>query len=77
MMFRGLVDEMAYNEKGNEVRLIKYFSPRDSFLARTRRSRCRKIHQARKRGTRTCGVARVTPQVRSTSPAGLTCSPLQ
>jgi hypothetical protein len=21
---------MAYNEKGNEVRLIKYFSPRDS-----------------------------------------------
>jgi anti-sigma regulatory factor (Ser/Thr protein kinase) len=30
MMSRGLVDEMAYNEKGNEVRLIKYFSPRDS-----------------------------------------------
>ncbi len=30
MMSRGLVDEMAYNSKGNEVRLIKYFSPRDS-----------------------------------------------
>lgn len=30
MMSRGLVDEMAYNDKGNEVRLIKYFSPRDS-----------------------------------------------
>ena len=26
MMARGLVDEMSYNEKGNEVRLIKYFS---------------------------------------------------
>lgn len=30
LMSRGLVDEMAYNDKGNEVRLIKYFSPRDS-----------------------------------------------
>jgi CheY-like chemotaxis protein/anti-sigma regulatory factor (Ser/Thr protein kinase) len=30
MMSRGLVDEMAYNDKGNEVRLIKYFSPKDS-----------------------------------------------
>jgi DNA-binding response OmpR family regulator len=28
MMSRGLVDEMSYNDKGNEVRLIKYFSPR-------------------------------------------------
>jgi DNA-binding response OmpR family regulator len=28
MMSRGLVDEMAYNEKGNEVRLVKYFSAR-------------------------------------------------
>lgn len=28
LMSRGLVDEMAYNDKGNEVRLIKYFSPR-------------------------------------------------
>jgi CheY-like chemotaxis protein/anti-sigma regulatory factor (Ser/Thr protein kinase) len=26
MMSRGLVDEMSYNDKGNEVRLIKYFS---------------------------------------------------
>lgn len=30
MMARGLVDEMSYNDKSNEVRLIKYFSPRDS-----------------------------------------------
>jgi CheY-like chemotaxis protein len=30
MMSRGLVDHMSYNERGNEVRLIKYFSPRDS-----------------------------------------------
>jgi two-component system OmpR family response regulator len=28
MMSRGLVDEMSYNDKGNEVRLIKYFAPR-------------------------------------------------
>ena len=28
LMSRGLVDEMSYNEKGNEVRLTKYFSPR-------------------------------------------------
>jgi DNA-binding response OmpR family regulator len=28
LMSRGLVDEMAYNDKGNEVRLIKYFSAR-------------------------------------------------
>jgi DNA-binding response OmpR family regulator len=33
MMSRGLVDEMAYNDKGNEVKLIKYFSPRDSLRA--------------------------------------------
>ncbi len=25
LMSRGLVDEMSYNEKGNEVRLVKYF----------------------------------------------------
>jgi two-component system OmpR family response regulator len=30
MMSRGLVDQMSYNDKGNEVRLIKFFSPRDS-----------------------------------------------
>ncbi len=30
MMSRGLVDEMKFNDKGNEVRIIKYFSPRDS-----------------------------------------------
>jgi DNA-binding response OmpR family regulator len=35
MMSRGLVDEMSYNDKGNEVRLIKYFSPRDSLRAET------------------------------------------
>jgi DNA-binding response OmpR family regulator len=29
LMSRGLVDEMAYNDKGNEVRLIKYFAVRD------------------------------------------------
>lgn len=27
MMARGLVDDLQYNESGNEVRLIKYFSP--------------------------------------------------
>jgi CheY-like chemotaxis protein len=29
MMSRGLVDEMSYNDKGNEVRLIKYFASRN------------------------------------------------
>ena len=29
LMSRGLVDEMYYNEKGNEVRLVKYFGVRD------------------------------------------------
>jgi DNA-binding response OmpR family regulator len=29
LMSRGLVDEMNYNEAGNEVELIKYFSPKD------------------------------------------------
>ena len=28
MMSKGLVDEMEYNEAGNEVRLAKYLSPR-------------------------------------------------
>ncbi len=28
LMSKGLVDELAYNEQGNEVTLIKYFSPR-------------------------------------------------
>ena len=28
MMTRGLVDELSYNESGNEVRLVKYFKPR-------------------------------------------------
>jgi DNA-binding response OmpR family regulator len=27
LMTRGLVDEMSYNEAGNEVRLVKYFDP--------------------------------------------------
>jgi two-component system, OmpR family, response regulator len=30
LMSRGLVDEMAYNDKGNEVRLVKYFAVRDT-----------------------------------------------
>jgi DNA-binding response OmpR family regulator len=29
LMARGLVDELEYNEKGNEVRLVKYFTPRN------------------------------------------------
>jgi CheY-like chemotaxis protein len=29
LMARGLVDDLQYNETGNEVRLIKYFPPRD------------------------------------------------
>src|SRR5207244_7353162 len=28
LMSRGLVDELEYNETGNEVRLVKYFPPR-------------------------------------------------
>jgi CheY-like chemotaxis protein/anti-sigma regulatory factor (Ser/Thr protein kinase) len=28
LMVRGLVDELHYNDKGNEVRLVKYFAPR-------------------------------------------------
>jgi CheY-like chemotaxis protein/anti-sigma regulatory factor (Ser/Thr protein kinase) len=27
LMARGLVDELRYNDKGNEVRLVKYFTP--------------------------------------------------
>ena len=38
MMSRGLVDEMSYNDKGNEVRLIKYFSPRAHLLPEASRS---------------------------------------
>jgi len=30
LMSRGLVDELEYNETGNEVRLVKYFPPRES-----------------------------------------------
>ena len=29
LMSRGLVDELEYNEAGNEVRLVKYFPPQD------------------------------------------------
>jgi len=32
LMSRGLVDDMAYNEAGNEVRLTKYFPPRAHIL---------------------------------------------
>ncbi len=28
LMSRGLVDELSYNDRGNEVRLVKYFPPR-------------------------------------------------
>ena len=28
LMSRGLVDQLSYNEKGNEVRLVKFFPPR-------------------------------------------------
>jgi CheY-like chemotaxis protein/anti-sigma regulatory factor (Ser/Thr protein kinase) len=28
LMSRGLVDELSYNERGNEVRLVKYYPPR-------------------------------------------------
>ena len=28
MIARGLVDELQYNEKGNEVRLVKFFPPK-------------------------------------------------
>jgi len=28
LMSKGLVDDLQYNETGNEVRLIKYFPPR-------------------------------------------------
>ncbi len=30
LMSRGLVDDLQYNETGNEVRLVKYFSPQKS-----------------------------------------------
>jgi anti-sigma regulatory factor (Ser/Thr protein kinase) len=30
LMTRGLVDEMQYNERGNEVRLVKYFAGKQS-----------------------------------------------
>jgi CheY-like chemotaxis protein/anti-sigma regulatory factor (Ser/Thr protein kinase) len=33
MMARGLVDEMTYNDKGNEVRLIKFFSAKPPLRA--------------------------------------------
>jgi two-component system, OmpR family, response regulator len=32
LMSRGLVDDLQYNEKGNEVRLVKYFPPRTAAL---------------------------------------------
>jgi CheY-like chemotaxis protein/anti-sigma regulatory factor (Ser/Thr protein kinase) len=33
LMSRGLVDELKYNDKGNEVRLVKYFPPREPAAA--------------------------------------------
>jgi DNA-binding response OmpR family regulator len=35
LMSRGLVDDLQYNEKGNEVRLIKYFPPRTAAVQGT------------------------------------------
>jgi CheY-like chemotaxis protein len=35
LMARGLVDDLQYNETGNEVRLIKYFPPRDRANGKT------------------------------------------
>jgi hypothetical protein len=32
LMSRGLVDDLQYNEKGNEVRLVKRFPPRAHLL---------------------------------------------
>jgi CheY-like chemotaxis protein len=32
LMSRGLVDDLQYNDKGNEVRLTKYFPPHDSVV---------------------------------------------
>ena len=38
LMSRGLVDTLSYNDKGNEVRLIKYFSARDHLQSDAARS---------------------------------------
>ena len=38
LMARGLVDDLQYNDKGNEVRLIKYFPPRSKVSATDRRN---------------------------------------
>ena len=32
LMARGLVDDLQYNETGNEVRLVKYFSERPAMV---------------------------------------------
>ena len=39
LMSRGLVDDLQYNERGNEVRLIKYFPPREQVLQDEERER--------------------------------------
>jgi CheY-like chemotaxis protein/anti-sigma regulatory factor (Ser/Thr protein kinase) len=38
LMSRGLVDDLQYNETGNEVRLVKYFAPRTNGVARAAHS---------------------------------------
>lgn len=38
LMSRGLVDELAYNDRGNEVRLVKYFPPRAHLQADDQRA---------------------------------------
>jgi len=42
LMSRGLVDDLKYNETGNEVRLIKYFPPRAHILEDAERLHTRK-----------------------------------
>jgi hypothetical protein len=37
-MARGLVDELKYNDKGNEVKLVKYFPARSKVSATDRRN---------------------------------------
>lgn len=39
LMSRGLVDDLQYNDKGNEVRLIKYFPPRAETVEQEERAK--------------------------------------
>jgi CheY-like chemotaxis protein/anti-sigma regulatory factor (Ser/Thr protein kinase) len=44
LLSRGLVDDLQYNETGNEVRLIKYFPPRAHLLKDEDRQTCSGDH---------------------------------